>query len=180
LYVTWIETRCTTLRRLASEEPFPDYKTVEGLLEAVEGGDQDAYQQVAKLRATMAEYTEEEQGDISIWAEVFEKVDTQTKSSLRDVTKMVGQMTPEYVMALSKYRQGIVVILKKAWQVGNAPRGTDNKIVKHLDSVIARVLLQLTPDISQEWAPEPLLSGFMLDYVWASMMTVKAGIAEVS
>ncbi|KAG1726753.1 hypothetical protein EDB19DRAFT_1833324 [Suillus lakei] len=170
VFVAWINTRCTTLKRLASDEPFPDFKTVEKLLDDVEQGDEEAQKQVKKLRETIEGYAEEEEGDISIWGEVLEKVDSQ---------KSLGRMTPEYVMQLSTYREGVLAVLRKTWLGGNAGRGKDNMIIRRLDSVMARVLLVLTPDVNADTAPEPLLGGMMLDYAWDYFQTVKIGIAEI-
>jgi hypothetical protein len=179
VFVAWINTRCTTLKRLASDEPFPDFKTVEKLLDDVEQGDEEAQKQVKKLRETIEGYAEEEEGDISIWGEVLEKVDSQVRETFRDSQKSLGRMTPEYVMQLSTYREGVLAVLQKTWLGGNAGRGKDNMIIRRLDSVMARVLLVLTPDVNADTAPEPLLGGMMLDYAWDYFQTVKIGIAEV-
>jgi hypothetical protein len=180
LYVAWIHTRCTLLRKLASEEPFPDFKTVEELLEDVERGDEKAVKRAKELRQIIAGYTPEQEGDITIWAEWIGTFDLAARESFRDLSKGVGVLTADYIVSLSTYRETLVSNLQRKWHVGSSSRGSDNKIVKHLDTIVARLLLVLTPDVTAPDAPEPLLGGMMLNYAWTFLNTVKTGIAEVS
>ncbi|KAG2028777.1 hypothetical protein BDR03DRAFT_545681 [Suillus americanus] len=48
-----------------------------------------------------------------------------------------------------------------------------------MDRIMARVLLSLTPLDGDACAPEPLLSAWLLDYVWDELVAVQEGIAEI-
>ncbi|KAG2130761.1 hypothetical protein DEU56DRAFT_757826 [Suillus clintonianus] len=179
LYVAWIHTQCSLLRKLTSEEPFPDFKTIEELLDDVEHNVAGAAAKVKELREQIAGYTPEQEGDITIWAEWIGTFDIAARQAFRDLSKGVGVMTSEYIVSLSTYRETLIGHLRRKWRVGSTSRGSENKIVKHLDMIVARLLLVLTPDASANHAPEPLLGGMMLDYAWTYLTTVKTGIAEI-
>ncbi|KAG2029474.1 hypothetical protein BDR03DRAFT_1018338 [Suillus americanus] len=180
LYVLWIESRCKMLMRLSSHAPFPSYATVRQLLEKSEKGDTEAKDKLTELRQSMASCGPADEGELSIWAEVIEKLDSHT-SAFDDHTDMMEDMSPSYIEALSTYRNKVIRTLLHAWSVkeGNHAADGENQIMKHLDSIIARVALHLTPSENAERAPEPLLGGFLMNYAWKYMTKLKAGIAEI-
>ncbi|KAG2335348.1 hypothetical protein BDR05DRAFT_954142, partial [Suillus weaverae] len=180
LYVSWIESRCKTLMRLSSCAPFPSYASVRHLLEKSEKGDKEAKVKLAELRKSIASCESADEGELSIWAEVIDKIDSHT-SAFNDHIDSMEEMSPSYIEALSTYRNNVIRTLRHAWLVnkGNDTADGDNQIMKHLDSIIARVALHLTPSENAERAPEPLLGGFLMNYAWECMTKVKAGIAEI-
>ena len=63
----------------------------------------------------------------------------------------------------------------------NGPAGTyDNPITECFNRVIVRVAVWLMLIDRDMHAPEPLLSGVMMDYAWTCFTSMKEGIAEVS
>ncbi|KAG0692122.1 hypothetical protein DFH29DRAFT_1009329 [Suillus ampliporus] len=163
LFVMWIKKRCQTLRQLGSPTTFPDHKTVEALLQKAEKGDEAAKSEVHELRQSILAYGRDEEGDISMWAEVMDELDAHAITAFDEVQDSMEDMTSTYISRLSSYRQNVIEALKKKWSLNDVVKGGDNKIVQHLDRVVARVLLHLTPDAEEPRAPEPLIGGFMLD-----------------
>ncbi|KAG2028364.1 hypothetical protein BDR03DRAFT_988505, partial [Suillus americanus] len=151
LYVSWIESRCKTLMRLSSCAPFPSYASVRHLLEKSEKGDKEAKVKLAELRKSIASCESADEGELSIWAEVIDKIDSHT-SAFNDHIDSMEEMSPSYIEALSTYRNNVIRTLRHAWLVnkGNDTADGDNQIMKHLDSIIARVALHLTPSENAE------------------------------
>jgi hypothetical protein len=179
LYVRWINLRCDTLRRLGSRQEFPSYAEVEKLLEDVENGKEEAKEEVKKLRGRMSKVVAEQDSDLGMWAEVMGDLDKDARRAFGEEPDEMESMTPGYVMALCSYRQDVHRTLKEAWFKHGA-EVSDNEITVHLDRVMARVAIYLTPEEGSTRAPEPLLCGFRLDYAWSTMMSVEKGIEEVS
>jgi hypothetical protein len=170
--------RCNVLKRLGAKEEFPDYATVQGLLDHAEAGDESAKKKVADLRQTIARYEPQEDGDLGMWAEVMDELDKHARAAFDENVENLEEMSADYIVPLSSYREDVLQSLQKAWFKRGA-KPTDNDITAHLDRVMARVAIQLTPEEGAESAPEPLLCGFMLDYGWDCMTSVEYGIAEV-
>jgi hypothetical protein len=106
------------------------------------------------------------------------ELDKGARKAFQDNQEDMEAMTPTYIMSLSSYRQDIIRTLKDAW-FKHGTSADDNEITLHLDRVMARVVIHLTPEEESVRAHEPLLCGFMLDYAWSSMMLMEKAIAEV-
>jgi hypothetical protein len=171
--------RCDVLKRLGSKKEFPDYETVQRLLDDAEAGDETAKKRVGELREMIASYDAEEDGDLGMWAEVLDDLDKHAQAAFTDTQEYLEEMTPKYIVALSSYRENVLHCLQKAW-FKHGTKATDNEITAHLDRVRARVAILLMPEEGAGSAPEPLLCGFMMDYAWNFMTQVEQGIAEVS
>ena len=109
----------------------------------------------------------------------MDDLDRHAQTAFTECQEHLEEMTPAYIAALSSYRQDVLRSLQTTW-FKRGVKATDNDITKHLDRVMARVAIYLTPEQGAEKAPEPLLCGFMLDYAWKFMTEVDHGIAEVS
>lgn len=171
--------RCDVLRRLSSKEDFPDLATVVGLLADVEKGDEAASKRVAELRKEISSYEVHPQQSLWMWADVMAEIDQHSVRSFEEKEEHLERMTEEYIRPLSLYRQSVIKTLKGTW-LKNGATAQDNAITKHADRVIARVTLYLTPEKESSTAPEPLLSGFLMDHMWNWMTRTEGGIAEVS
>ncbi|KAG1802532.1 uncharacterized protein BJ212DRAFT_1304810 [Suillus subaureus] len=180
LYVSWIESRCKTLAMLSSRAPFPSHMAVRKLVEKSENGDKTAKDELTELRRVITSCLPADEGELSIWAPVLDKIDSHA-SIFADHADIIEEMSPSYIAALSTYRNNVIRTLRQAWLGNDSNRSADgeNTIFKHLDSIIARVALHLTPTETAERAPEPLLGGFLMDYAWNYMIKVKEAIAEI-
>ncbi|KAG1755295.1 uncharacterized protein EDB91DRAFT_1242496 [Suillus paluster] len=180
VYLCWIEIRTATLKKLGSHKDFPSYKTVADLLDDAEAGDQQAIAEVEKLRKSINETQQDgEEGDLSMWAEVMQSLDNHAKTAFAQNIESIGQMTPKYVLRLSAYRQNAIMTLQDAWSVSPGKDYGENEILQHLDRVVARVAIHLTPKEGDRQAPEPLLGGMMMDYAWTTFSRLQEGIAEM-
>ncbi|KAG2125136.1 uncharacterized protein EDB93DRAFT_1110324 [Suillus bovinus] len=182
IYLMWIEQRTITLRMLGSRSAFPSYKQVSALIDKADDGNTDAQAEIAKLRKIMEEsdYGDDD-SELTLWAEVLDSVDKHALDAFDTIRDSIGQMTPTYVMRLSSYRQGIINSMRNKWSI-NANKDysqNENEILQHLDRVVARVALFLTPKEGETHAPEPLLGGFMMDYAWSTFNKLKLGLAEI-
>ncbi|KAG1735361.1 uncharacterized protein EDB91DRAFT_1083809 [Suillus paluster] len=156
VYLCWIEIRTATLKKLGSHKDFPSYKTVADLLDDAEAGDQQAIAEVEKLRKSINETQQDgEEGDLSMWAEVMQSLDNHAKTAFAQNIESIGQMTPKYVLRLSAYRQNAIMTLQDAWSVSPGKDYGENEILQHLDRVVARVAIHLTPKEGDRQAPEP-------------------------
>ena len=163
------------LRRLGSTEEFPSYAEVKVLLDKAEDGDDDARKKISTLRETFEGYEVHMHSDLELWADVMEQLDDHAVEAFDDDTIAIGSLTPSYIERLSVYRQNVVKTLQATW-FKDGTRPNDNETTLHLDRVIARVAIHLYPDIN---APEPLLSGFFMDYAWEQLLTLEEGLTEV-
>ncbi|KAG1718551.1 uncharacterized protein EDB91DRAFT_1089989, partial [Suillus paluster] len=129
--------------------------TVEKLLDRAENDDEAAKKKLKELRMSIENCKSDEEGDLAIWAEVIGPLDKHTAVFQQAAKDSLQEMVPAYVGPLSTYRQHSVATLKKAWlSSGKGTQGGDNHIFQHLDRVIARVMLHLTPDEDEVQAPE--------------------------
>ncbi|KAG1717317.1 hypothetical protein EDB19DRAFT_1923437 [Suillus lakei] len=178
LYVSLADMRCTLLCKLASKKAFPSYKDVNSLLTKAKAGDAAAAIKVKALRESIADCEPKDEGDLSMWAEVISAIDTHAATTLEAVSGFMEEMSPTYVSPLSTYRDQVIKTLQQKWGLSSRFEAGENEILDHQDSVVARVLLQLTPDDTTAQAPAPLLGGFTLDYIWSCLTRVQLGIGE--
>ena len=176
--------RRKTLRVLSSRKEFPSYLTVKKLLADAQRGEhpEASRKTLSDLRRQMQEnYNGTE--DLTIWAEVMDDIDSHARDAFGgafDDLDDLSEMTPGYLKRLSTYRHSVIDTLIERW-LKNGPAGMyDNPITERFDRVIARVAVWLTPIDGDTRAPEPLLSGVMMDYAWTCFTSMKEGIAEVS
>ncbi|KAG0704650.1 hypothetical protein DFH29DRAFT_1067848, partial [Suillus ampliporus] len=180
VYLSWIEIRTVTLKKLGSHKDFPSYKKVSDLLDDAGAGDQKSIDAIEELRKSIDEaHKEGEEGDLSMWAEVMKAMNNHATAAFGEISSSIGQMTPKYVQHLSSYRQNVVNTLQEVWAVGPDKDYGENEILKHLDRVVARVAVHLTPKEGEREAPEPLLGAFMMDYAWSVFTKLEEGIAEL-
>ncbi|KAG0697725.1 hypothetical protein DFH29DRAFT_1071474, partial [Suillus ampliporus] len=180
VYLSWIEIRTVTLKKLGSHKDFPSYKKVSDLLDDAGAGDQKSIDAIEELRKSIDEaHKEGEEGDLSMWAEVMKAMNNHATAAFGEISSSIGQMTPKYVQHLSSYRQNVVNTLQEVWAIGPDKDYGENEILKHLDRVVARVAVHLTPKEGEREAPEPLLGAFMMDYAWSVFTKLEEGIAEL-
>ncbi|KAG2053965.1 hypothetical protein BDR06DRAFT_1008156 [Suillus hirtellus] len=120
--------------------------------------------------------------NISQWGVIVydqEAMDKHAKDAFGEITDTIGDMSPKYIMHLSSYWLKVIKTLRDRWNLTLHTNFKDNQILTHLDCVIARVMLHLTPQEGKKQAPDPLLGGFMMLYDWASFMKIERGITEV-
>jgi hypothetical protein len=152
-----------------------------GLLKEVFARDETAIARVAELRKSLvANVKSKDEHDLSIWASVMDAIDKHASFSFNDIKDRIGEMTPAYVEPLSSYRQKVVQSLRDAWGLTDNEDFDENEILVHLDRVVARVMLHLTPEQGKQHAPEPLLSGTLMDHAWTTFGSIKEGLQEVS
>ncbi|KAG2029473.1 hypothetical protein BDR03DRAFT_1018337 [Suillus americanus] len=178
VFVAWVNARVVILAKLGSDEPFPDYKTVSNLLDQMDAGNEEATEKVKTLRASINDSALFRDSDLSIWGDVAQALDKHAKTAFAEVAECIGEMTPSYITRLHTYQQNVVDTLQQTWLLKGRAKPGDADHLKHLDQVVARVALFLTPQPGSPYAPEPLLGGFMMDYAWRTFSRVEKGIAE--
>lgn len=152
-----------------------------GLLQKVFARDEKAIERVAELRKSLVGHVKaKDEHDLSIWASVMDTIDKHASFAFQDVKDHIGDMTPRYVELLSSYRQKVVHSLKDAWGLTENEDFEENEILVHLDRVVARVMLHLSPEQGKKHAPEPLLCGMLMDHAWTTFGSIKEGLQEVS
>ncbi|KAG2738775.1 hypothetical protein P692DRAFT_20882247 [Suillus brevipes Sb2] len=180
LYLSWIQMRIKTLKRLSSKGPFPSYAEVLKLIDDADANVATAKEKLAELRTTLEKRPKtKEKGDVMIWAGVLQTIDKKASTVFTDVEDKVGEMTGAYVTPLSVYRQSAIKSLRDAWGLTSNDEWEENEILAHLDRVCARVLLHLTVETGKARAPEPLLGAFVMDNAWSALNNVKEGVKEV-
>ncbi|KAG2742130.1 hypothetical protein P692DRAFT_20879894 [Suillus brevipes Sb2] len=180
LYLSWIQMRIKTLKRLSSKGPFPSYAEVLKLIDDADANVATAKEKLAELRTTLEKRPKtKEKGDVMIWAGVLQTIDKKASTVFTDVEDKVGEMTGAYVTPLSVYRQSAIKCLRDAWGLTSNDEWEENEILAHLDRVCARVLLHLTVETGKARAPEPLLGAFVMDNAWSALNNVKEGVKEV-
>ncbi|KAG2075172.1 hypothetical protein BDR04DRAFT_1228928 [Suillus decipiens] len=182
LYLRFIVSQVDTIKKLASNDDFPDYKTVESILEqADDDGSKgaEARKQIGlwKTQITNSQNT----SDLTVFNDVFDQIDTYAQEVFKHVHTDIGEKTDAYLDALSGYRHNIVKLLRTKWLEGSNDAIEDNNTMQQYDRMTARVTVWLSPhdNTATSNAPIPLLSAWLLDYAWSSLNTVKEGIIEV-
>lgn len=151
------------------------------LLKKVFAGDETATKRVGELRTLLAANVKaKDEHDLLIWASVMQSINKHASFAFSDIKDHIGDMTPTYVEPLSSYRQKVVHTLKDAWGLTENEDFEENEILVHLDRVVARVMLHLTPEQGKTNAPEPLLCGMLMDHAWTTFGCIKEGLQEVS
>ncbi|KAG1770783.1 hypothetical protein EV702DRAFT_1049234 [Suillus placidus] len=180
IYLSWVVMRINALKRLSSKAKFPSHAEISKLLNRVEAGEPEAIANVAALRESMSRTVKpNDEADISLWASVLESIDKHASSEFADVSDHIGEMTTTYITPLSAYRQRVVKTLQDAWGLTSNEDFEENKILAHLDRIVARVMLYLMPQEGKDLAPLPLLGGFVMNAAWDSFVRIQDGIAEV-
>lgn len=135
---------------------------------------------IAELRTLLGHTVKaKEEGDMTLWATVMQPINKLAVGYLSSVKEQLGDMSTSYVSRLSDYRQKVTRMLQDSWGLTENEDFTQNEILAHLDRVIARVALHLTPTEGKAQAPLPLLGGFLMDFAWESFVRIEEGIAEV-
>ncbi|KIK34335.1 hypothetical protein CY34DRAFT_17794 [Suillus luteus UH-Slu-Lm8-n1] len=154
-------TRMHVYKALSSKAPFPSSAEMTGLLQKVT--------RQGEGRARSVDMGERDG-----------TIDKHASFAFQDVKDHIGDMTPRYVELLSSYRQKVVHSLKDAWGLTENEDFEENEILVHLDRVVARVMLHLSPEQGKKHAPEPLLCGMLMDHAWTTFGSIKEGLQEVS
>ncbi|KAG1739081.1 hypothetical protein EDD22DRAFT_959421 [Suillus occidentalis] len=174
-------TRSDVYKALSSKAPFPSSDEMTGLLQKVFAGDEAAIKRVGELRTSLGAHVKaKDEHDLSIWASVMDSINKHASFAFSDIKDHIGDMTPTYVEPLSSYRQKVVQSLKDAWGLTENEDFKENEILVHLDRVVARVMLHLTPEQGKTNAPEPLLCGMLMDHAWTTFGCIKEGLQEIS
>ncbi|KAG2335232.1 hypothetical protein BDR05DRAFT_1007067, partial [Suillus weaverae] len=145
----------------------------------MDAGDKEAREKVKDLRRSIKDCKSFEDEDLSIWGEVIEALDKHAKTAFQAIDAPIGEMAPGYITPLSTYQQDVIQTLQDTWGLNAHAKPGDVDNIKHLDKVVARVALFLTPEEGDIHAPEPLLGGFIMDYAWACFTKIELGIGEL-
>lgn len=168
------------MKKLASNDAFPDYETVNATLErADENGPEaaEAQKQISLWKAQIN--NSQDASDLAVFNDVFHKIDAYAEEVFAHVHTDIGEKTNAYMDALNDYRHNVVEFLRAKWLEGSNDAIEANDIMRQYDRITARIAVWLSPQDSANNAPLPLLSGWLLDYAWSSLNTVKEGIIEV-
>ncbi|KAG1725397.1 hypothetical protein EDD22DRAFT_853683 [Suillus occidentalis] len=173
--------RIFNINCLCSKALFPTYVEVSKLLDASKSGDKTVLAKLAELR-TMIECTVKvkDEGGMSVWAGVLQLINKLVDMYFNGIKTHIRDMTTAYVSPLSKYQHRVVKTLQDVWGLTDDEEVEDNEILAHLDCIIARVALYLTPQNGKTQAPLPLLGFFLMDFTWESLVGIQEGISEVA
>ncbi|KIK38682.1 hypothetical protein CY34DRAFT_375569 [Suillus luteus UH-Slu-Lm8-n1] len=180
LYLRFIASQAETLKKLASNDAFPDYKTVNATLERADENGPEAAEAQKQINLWKAQINNsQDASDLAVFNDVFYKIDAYAEEVFTPVHTDIGEKTNAYLDALNDYRHNVVEFLRTKWLEGSNDVIEANDIMRQYDRITARIAVWLSPQDSANNAPIPLLSGWLLDYAWSSLNAVKEGIIEV-
>ncbi|KAG2355397.1 hypothetical protein BDR07DRAFT_1381552 [Suillus spraguei] len=152
---------------------FPSYDEVTHLLDEANKGDTEVKETISKLHESLLDVQDIKEADIMIWADITAQVNKHATSAFNGLENTFQSMSPTYIEALSKYRTNVINTLRDTWSLSLSHKKLkdikQNSILKHLDSVTACVELYLTPEEDTDITPEPLLTSWLLDYIWNTL-----------
>jgi len=179
MYVRFVKKHVDILRLLASEDPFPDFKTVASLIDE----SQETTQRGAKARETLALHcnmilSSTPFTDLRIFSDVFHILNTNASTHLKNVGNDIGHMTPLYVEAIGRYADESIQSLRHVWIHGD-PKSWNN-ITRSQDKITARMAVWFTiPDDAID-VPLPLICEWLLDDTWNTLDSLKDAFSEVN
>ncbi|KAG1831617.1 hypothetical protein EV424DRAFT_1372026 [Suillus variegatus] len=164
LYLRFIVSQTDTMKKLASDDDFPDYKTVNATLEQADDNGPEGAEAQRQIGLWKMQITNSQDiSDLAVFDDVFDKIDTCAE-------EVFSTCIHTDIGALKHYRHKITTMLQKKWQ-------TD--IMRRYDKITARIAVWLSPQDDASNAPIPLLSAWLLDYAWSSLSVVKEGVIEI-
>ncbi|KAG2158691.1 uncharacterized protein EDB93DRAFT_1119853 [Suillus bovinus] len=181
LYIRFIVSQAETMKKLASNDDFPDYQTVNATLEQADNDGPEgaeAQKQIGLWKTQIAN----SQGisDLTVFDDVFDDIDTYTEEVFSACAHTdIGEKTDAYLSALTRYRPKIITTLRKRWLEASNEAIEATDIMRQYDKITARIAVWLSPQGDANNAPIPLLSAWLLDYAWSSLNAVKEGVIEV-
>ncbi|KAG2361215.1 hypothetical protein BDR07DRAFT_1486205 [Suillus spraguei] len=169
MYIMYIQKSTTLLRKFASKDDFPSYREVSAVI-AKRASSAEARNQVKEWNCMTVEADE---GDIKIFVTHMDSINDIAEKCFESCTRPLGSEDQDYFSALDNYRNDVVVLLHD----GLLKKATSASEKKWLDSVITRVSAWLT---RTQTIPYLLMTGTIMDHVWAELESVKEGYTELS
>ncbi|KAG1831405.1 hypothetical protein EV424DRAFT_1343135 [Suillus variegatus] len=164
IYLSWCEIRISILRKLGLQDEFMSYNTLVKLQDQAKEGNEDAIKQIKTLWETMKKGR---RGcNMAIWAQVLEALATHQGCIQQHIGHDWG------------HDSEVIKMLQDTWNLTLNTNIKDNKILMHLDRIVAHVMLHLMSQEGKTQAPELLLGGFMMTYTWVSFMKIERGIGD--
>ncbi|KAG2121245.1 hypothetical protein DEU56DRAFT_835029 [Suillus clintonianus] len=180
LYIRFIASQADIMKKLASGDDFPDYTTVNTVLQ--QAGDDspegaEARKQIGLWKTQIT--NSQDSTDLAVFNDVFDKIDAYAEKVFEHLHSDIGEKTDAYLNALDDYRHDVVKFLRTKWLEGSNDPTELNDITRRYDRITARVAVWLSPYDDASKAPIPLLSAWLLDYAWSSLDAVKEGVTEI-
>lgn len=169
------------MKKLASDDDFPDYKTVNATLEQADDNGPEGAEAQRQIGLWKMQITNSQDiSDLAVFDDVFDKIDTCAEEVFSTcIHTDIGEKTNAYLGALKHYRHKITTMLQKKWLEESSDAIEANDIMRRYDKITARIAVWLSPQDDASNAPIPLLSAWLLDYAWSSLSVVKEGVIEV-
>ncbi|KAG1731831.1 uncharacterized protein EDB91DRAFT_1153268 [Suillus paluster] len=179
LYLRFIVSQAEIMKKLASDDDFPDYKTVKTTLDLSYDDSLEGLAARKKIDQWKKQITNSQgASNLATFNDIFHEIDAHAEEAFARV-HYVGEKTDAYMCALGEYCDNVVASLRTKWLKGsNGPTESDDNI-RQYDRITARIAVWLSPQDDASDAPTPLLSGWLLDYAWSSLNAMKEGIIEV-
>ncbi|KAG2037983.1 hypothetical protein BDR03DRAFT_956049 [Suillus americanus] len=181
LYIRFIVLQAETMKKLASNDDFPDYKTVNSTLERADDGGlegAEARKQIAvwKMQITNSQ----DASDLAVFNDVFYNINAYAEETFAHVQHTdIGEKTNTYLDALNDYCRLVIKLLRTKWLEGSNDTIEEDDIMQRYDRMTARIAVWLSPQGDTSHVPIPLLSAWLLDYAWSSLNVVKEGVVEI-
>ncbi|KAG1734521.1 hypothetical protein EDB19DRAFT_1727519 [Suillus lakei] len=180
LYLRFIVSQAEIMKKLASGDDFPDYKTVNATLERADDGGPEGVEARKQIAVWKMQITDsQDTSDLAVFNDVFYQIDAHAEEAFAHVRSDIGEKTDAYLGALDDYRHDVVKLLRTKWLEGSDDAIEANDVMRRYDRITARIAVWLSPQDDASNAPIPLLSGWLLDYAWASFNAVKEGVTEI-
>ncbi|KAG0701154.1 hypothetical protein DFH29DRAFT_928138, partial [Suillus ampliporus] len=181
LYLRFVVSQAGIMKKLASDDDFPDYETVNNTLERAcdDGpGSAEAREQIGLWKKQIA--NSQDTSDLTVFNRVFRKIDVHANEAFAQLPcDVVGEKTDAYMCALDDYCHNVVTSLRAEWLKGSNDPTELSDVMRRYDRIIARIAIWLSPQDDARDAPIPLLSAWLLDYAWSSLDGVKEGVIEI-
>ncbi|KAG1867083.1 hypothetical protein C8R48DRAFT_143755 [Suillus tomentosus] len=181
LYLRFIVSQTDTMKKLASDDDFPDYKTVNATLEQADDDGPEGAEAQRQIGLWRMQITNSQDiSDLAVFDDVFDKIDTCAEEVFSTcIHTDIGEKTNAYLGALKRYRHKITTILRKKWLEESNDAIEANDVMRRYDKITARIAVWLSPQDDARNAPIPLLSAWLLEYAWSSLSVVKEGVIEI-
>ncbi|KAG2338298.1 hypothetical protein BDR05DRAFT_1062868 [Suillus weaverae] len=181
LYLRFVVSQVGIMKKLASDDDFPDYKTVNATLERADDDGPEGAEAQKQIGQWKIQITNSQDAlDLAVFNDVFDGIDTYAEEAFAHVHNDIGEKTNAYLDALDGYHHNIVKFLRTTWLEGSNDTIEANDIMRRYDRITARIAVWLShQDDASNTAPIPLLSAWLLDYAWLSLNAVKEGVIEI-
>ncbi|KAG2335551.1 hypothetical protein BDR05DRAFT_1006689 [Suillus weaverae] len=176
MYTIYMSNSVHAYRLLASKDEFPPYRTISGLIEDLEGEEEEAETAIEKLIELRQKIMQGTPGSEKTLATYLSDIDYAATQSFAAYEGVLGASTVDYLGALPTYLEKVIEALRKGFENFE---GRSKEDVVWLDTILARTAVFLTP-IEETYVPMPLMSGMVMDRVWKELSSVKEGYSECS